>query len=132
VHTGDVSHAAIRPGFGSVPRDSSASWTLRPPHWRGVHKDAVAFAIIHDSPSKAVSEKVKLRVRIPPFATAILAVDDFGLVRMHFTMALRQSRLKRRRDGLRFLLSPAVNQSIIRIPALGRLGNVRPVQTSNV
>jgi Transposase len=54
-----------------------------------------------------------------PLRLPILAVDDFGLVQMHFQMALCQPCLKRRLDSLHILLSPAVNQSIVCIPAPG-------------
>jgi hypothetical protein len=44
---------------------------------------------------KTVSEKVKLDVRILTFALSVLAVNDPGLRRMHFEMALCQTHLKR-------------------------------------
>ena len=47
---------------------------------------------------------------------SILAVDDLRLGRMQLQVALRQPCLKIGLEGLRFLLGPAVNQPVIRIP----------------
>jgi len=58
---------------------------------------------------KTVSEKVKLDVRILAFALSVLAVDDPGLRRVHFEMALCQACLKRCFDALSLVLDPAVN-----------------------
>src|SRR5215470_4321784 len=58
---------------------------------------------------KTVSEKVKLDVRILAFALSVLAVDDPGLRRMHFEMALCQACLKRCFNALSLMLDPAVN-----------------------
>src|SRR5215831_4579822 len=78
----------------------------------------------HSRP-KTVSEKVELDIRIRSFAIAILAVDDLGFCRMQLQAALCQTRLKFGLDGLGFLLVPAVNQSIIRIPTPRKV-RVRP------
>jgi hypothetical protein len=44
---------------------------------------------------------------------------------MHFQVAFRQARLKLCLEGLRFLLVPAVYQSVIRVPTPRKVG-VRP------
>src|SRR5947207_1164993 len=78
----------------------------------------------HSRP-KTVSEKVELDVRIRSFAIAVLAVDDLGFCWMQLQAALCQARLKFSLEGLGFLLVPAVNQSIIRIPTPRKV-RVRP------
>ena len=74
---------------------------------------------------KAIPEEVKLNVRILAFAFPVFAVDDLGFRRMHFQVAFRQAGLKLCLEGLRFLLVPAVYQSVIRIPTPREVG-VRP------
>src|ERR1700675_1734366 len=69
---------------------------------------------------KAISEKVKLDVRICFFAMRVLAVDDLGLRGMQIQMALCQSGLKFGPNGFCFSLAPAVYQSIIGIPTPGK------------
>ena len=56
-------------------------------------------------------------IRILTISLSIPAVDDLGFHRMHFEMALCQTGLKCGLEGLGFLLSPAMNQSIVCIPA---------------
>src|SRR6201994_500328 len=51
---------------------------------------------------KAIPKKVKFDVRIFTFSLPVFAVDDLGLRRMHFQMALRQPGLKRNLEGFRF------------------------------
>ena len=71
---------------------------------------------------EAVSEEVKLDVRILPFALSVLAVDDLGFRRMHLQAALRQASLKLGLEGFGFLLGPAVHQPVIRIPTPREVG----------
>src|SRR5262245_43112546 len=59
--------------------------------------------------SKAVPEEVKLDVRILASTLSVPAVDDPGLRRMHFEVALCQSRLKRALDTLGFMFDTAMN-----------------------
>jgi hypothetical protein len=86
-----------------------------------VHKQTVALAILHDPRSKGIPEKVELRIRIFPFATAVFAVDDLGLGWMQFQAALLKSGLKRLLDCLRFSLGPAMYEPVICIPTPGEL-----------
>ena len=58
---------------------------------------------------KAVTEEVKLDIRILASAACVPAVDDPGLRRMHFEMALCQAYLKRGLDALGFMLDATVN-----------------------
>src|SRR5262249_36632465 len=83
----------------------------------------------HSRP-KTVFENVELDVRIRSFAIPILAVDDLGFCRMQLQAALCQARLKFGLEGLGFLLVPAVNQSIIRIPTPRKV-RVRPGPLQN-
>ena len=50
---------------------------------REAHKHTVALAVLHGPWPEGISEEIKLRGRIPPFATSVFAVHDLGLVRMH-------------------------------------------------
>ena len=77
---------------------------------------------LNQSGPKAVPEEVKFDVRILAFALPVLAVDDLGFRRMHLQAALCQASLKLGLEGLGFLLVPAVNQSIIRIPTPRKVG----------
>src|SRR3954449_5875441 len=63
-----------------------------------------------------VSQKVKHDIRIPPFALAIPAIDDFGFDRMHFQAALCQAVLKLCLEGFSFSLAAAVHQPVVCIP----------------
>src|SRR5262245_26887245 len=58
---------------------------------------------------KAVPEEVKLDVRILASTLSVPAVDDSGLRRMHFEVALCQSRLKCALDAFGFMFDTAVN-----------------------
>jgi hypothetical protein len=66
---------------------------------------------------EAVSEEVELDVWILTSSLSIPAVDDLDLRRMHFEKALCQTGLKCGLESQGFLLTPAVNQSIVCIPA---------------
>jgi hypothetical protein len=57
-----------------------------------------------------------LYIRIRTFSLLIFAVDDLGFRRVHLQAAFRQAGLKLCLEGLCFLLVPAVNQPVIRIP----------------
>src|SRR6186713_2666559 len=57
--------------------------------------------------SKAVPEELKLDIRISARTRPVLAVDNPGLDRMQFQMALRQPCLKFRPESVCFLLAPA-------------------------
>ena len=76
---------------------------------RGAHgwiesaEQRIVLRLLNQPRPKAVSEKVKLDVRILTFALSVLAVDDLGVRRMHFQTAFRQTCLKRGLDGLGFL-----------------------------
>ena len=50
------------------------------------------------------------------FATPVLAVNDLGFRRVQFQATDCEASLKIGLEGLRFLLGPAVNQPVIRIP----------------
>ena len=82
-----------------------------------------------------MSEEVELDIRILTISLSIPAVDDLGFHRMHFEMALCQTGLKCGLEGLGFLLSPAMNQSIVCIPApwenMGMCNPQSKNQTSN-
>lgn len=69
--------------------------------------------------SKGVPEEIELRIRIVTFALTVFAVNYPGLGRMYFQTTLQQPRFQRSLDGLRFLLSPAMHQSVIGIPTPG-------------
>ena len=51
------------------------------------HKQTVSSAILHHPRPKRVPEEVKLRVRVLPFPTAVLAVDNPAFVWMQFQAA---------------------------------------------
>ena len=55
-------------------------------------------------------------------ALYVLAVGDLGFRRVHLKPALCQARLELDLEGLGFLLGPAVDQSIIRIPTPREVG----------
>src|SRR6201993_3078702 len=82
---------------------------------RGAHgwvksaEQSIVTRLLNQSRPKAVSEKVKLNIRILTFTLSVLAVDDLGFRRMHFQTALCQTCLKRGLDSLCFLLVSAVN-----------------------
>ena len=78
--------------------------------------------VLNQPGPKAVSEEVKLDVRILAFALSVPAVDDPGLRRMHFQTALRQPGLKRGLEGQGFLLRSAVNKPVISIPTPWEVG----------
>src|SRR4030081_3497490 len=80
-------------------------------------KQLVASGILHPTGPKAVSEEVKFDVRILCFAAPVLAVNDLGFRRVQFQATDCEASLKVGLEGLRFLLGPAVNQPVIRIPA---------------
>src|ERR1700730_3923844 len=74
---------------------------------------------------KAIPEEVKLDVRICRFAFPVPAVNDFGFRRMQLQLPLCKASFKFGPEGFCFSLAPAVYQSIIGIPAPGKVG-VRP------
>jgi hypothetical protein len=78
--------------------------------------EQLTFGIPYQTGSKTVSEEFELDVRILARTRPVLAVDNPGLGRMQFQMALRQPCSKLRLDSACFLLAPAMHQSIIRIP----------------
>src|ERR1700730_17396031 len=84
--------------------------------WREATEQLVTSGILHPSGPKAVSEEVKFDVRILFFATPVLAVNDLGFRRVQFQATDCEASLKIGLEGLRFLLGPAVNQPVIRIP----------------
>jgi hypothetical protein len=55
-------------------------------------------------------------------AFSVFTVDNPGFDRMQFQITLRQARLKTSLEGFGFLLSPAVNQSVICIPTPKQVG----------
>jgi len=61
------------------------------------------------------------RLRIASLATAVLAVNDLGLCRMHLQTAFGQTKLKLGHDDLRLLLAPAMHQSVVCIPTPRKL-----------
>jgi hypothetical protein len=63
-----------------------------------------------------------LNVRIRAFAFPVFAADDLGFRRMHFEAAFRQTGLKLCLEGLRFLLVPTMDQSIVCIPTPRKVG----------
>jgi hypothetical protein len=73
-------------------------------------------SILDQAWPKAVAEEVERDIRILRIAFSVFTVDNPGFDRMQFQMALRQARLKTSLEGFGFLLSPAVNQSVICIP----------------
>ena len=77
----------------------------------GIPAEQQVISGIVDQPRpKAVSEKVKLDVRILASAPDVPAVDDLGLRRVELKATLCQPRLKFGLEGLGFLLGPAVHQ----------------------
>src|SRR5215475_5612598 len=95
---------------------------------RGAHgwvksaEQRIVPRLLNQPRPKAVSEKVKLDVRILTFALSVLAVDDLGFRRMHFQTALRQTCLKRSHEGLGLLLVSTVNKTVIGIPTPRKVG----------
>src|SRR5262245_12667072 len=77
--------------------------------WGEVAEQHAVPRSLYQSGPKAISEEVKLDVRILASTLCIPAVDDPGLRRMHFEMALSQTCLKRSLDAFSFMLDPAVN-----------------------
>jgi len=84
-------------------------------------EQAAPPGVLHQPWPKAIPQEVKRLIGIAFLATPILALDDFGLCRMHLQTAFGQTKLKLGHDDLRLLLTPAVYQSIVCIPTPRKL-----------
>src|SRR5260370_17670221 len=87
--------------------------------------EAAEHGVVPQTPDpsgpKAISEEVKLDVRICRFAFPVLAVNDFGFRRMQLQVALCQASFKFGPEDFCFSLAPAAYHSIIVIPAPGKV-----------